>query len=597
MKLDLQARPKDKPLLAVAIALSLLSVLLWSIFIRKASLSEFEKPGAIALRLFLSLSGIISSVAWLWADSKELLEPSYEDQNVEELIAPIIQEAEMKVRVAQESVFHVQETYEKAFADLMDDFEKANALKKPLGPGRMDWLGSEIITLLATKGMLCDFDSYQETPGKDFYWLQPRNPAKWPEIKRMEEEIALTLGCTSISLTPEQHLIRVEVSDPRIGGHSQKSLASTVRFAPVDLIDCLERSNHFGVFGDTGSGKSTFIANICKAASEYYGGEASVIVIDPKFPDNDWGFEPQYKGFQRIHDGSREHPDAYDGIAEMQRRCQQRFSEASVAKIKGQPLPERPLEIWVLDEVPSVISVAEEKGIKARVVRAIHYVTRLGRSARICFLLVGQSVKCSNYGFRTKDSLLNLSVFALRDLALPAAEEYLPTAAEKRAFRKAIAQRQQEASQEQNKGFYTFYRLPGGMGRLGELPPPPDFSLAVSAEVPTEVPTPASEVPPPVPGATGDADILMQQEFQPELEISDDLSKLLSLVGLAERDEKDLAMARDVVESLEIRKKKVTATAVIREVFPETFTQEGNKSARRFATAKERLRSAFAKWE
>ncbi|NER38401.1 MAG: AAA family ATPase [Oscillatoria sp. SIO1A7] len=355
MTLELKLRPKTSHksyyLAILASAFFLMLFLSYGIKVTKGE----AQISLRAIRFTACLVTISSCCCWLFADRQEYLGSS--DPNEEALaVAAAYQE---KLKEVEQSLCTVRDSYENAIAELISDYETANAPRVPKGPGRMDWLGTQIILLIASKGMICDFNSYQETPGKDYYWVQPRNPSKWPEIKKIEEEIALSLGCSAISFSPCQELIQIEVSDPRIQGNSRKSLAkSTIEFAPIDLIACLENSNHFLITGDTGSGKSTFIANVCQAASEYYGGEASVFVIDPKFPDNDWGFEPQYKGFQRINNGDREYPDAYDGIAEVQRRTEQRFTEASLAKINNLPLPEKPLEIWVLDEAPAAVSVA-----------------------------------------------------------------------------------------------------------------------------------------------------------------------------------------------------------------------------------------------
>ncbi|NER38402.1 MAG: hypothetical protein F6J93_31370 [Oscillatoria sp. SIO1A7] len=213
----------------------------------------------------------------------------------------------------------------------------------------------------------------------------------------------------------------------------------------------------------------------------------------------------------------------------------------------------------------------------------------MGRSAKICLVLVGQSVKSSTYGFPTKDAFLNLSLFALRDLALPASNEYLATTIEKRAFAKAIAQRQQEAEREIAKGFYCFYRLPGGTGKLGDLPPPPDFNPFA----PGEVPVPEDEVPLKVPPKEKVAKTIALHAFQPELKISESLGRLIPLVERAEREEADLQKVKQAVEDLQAQGEKLTMTAAIGEALPETFTSEGKKSARPFESAKKRIRQAL----
>lgn len=604
------------------------SVITWMILLKDGQVIV-----ALAwIRFFWSLASFSSFVFWNvslsnWAVGVEFKSEVDQVQALTAENRELREEIEKIALAATEQIQEQAENYQKITTEIAEDLGKQyqeelersvaiayenSALISLGGVGRDNWLSSTIQAFFSrNSGLMLDYFSHTITPGRAIFWYRPRNPETWKDSKKLEELLMVTLGCEALTLTTEKKYVRVELNDVAVDSGAEV-VGKGPKFGYIDWDECFRSSCHLVICGPTNAGKSTFVNNAIREAVKHFGADdVEVFIIDPKYPNSEWKY-PQYTGFSRIVVNGVEHPDYIDGVKEMYASCRKRYEEAGKAAKTGEPLPEFPLQIWVFDEVPSAVADAQSREQKSVVIKAVEYVARLGRSARICVILIGQDVVATAYGFRYKLTLRNFTMVALGDLALEGAKTQLATTTEKNAFAKAIASRREEADKDPLLKFYAFYRYAGGSGKLSNLPPPtedftkiaglclgelPPYFAQSLAEVPLEVPggvpggvpVPMDGVPGMVPLLEQHPELLARQRFDAELEMGNGLLELCSYLAQATADEELLVQANSAIAL----NKEPTMSAIIKEIYPESFTKEGGKSARRFGRKQAEIRSAL----
>lgn len=373
-----------------------------------------------------------------------------------------------------------REQYESIIATLQAQLVQLNAIRRPKGNSRIEWVANQIVDVFLEYEVLADFQDCHAVPGCDYVWLEPRPGVKVRKLKELSEEIQLRLALDNPpELSIIEGSIQVLMTLDKVQQGTVRSPKEIRAIAPLDLPQSVKVSNHYLICGDTGAGKSTFINNVACVAKQELGDDVDIIIIDPKFPDSEWiidGVEilPQYKCFTRITIDEIEHFSAYDGIYDMAADVMNRLTKSAGEKLRRQQLSARRPTLYIVDEVPALIDQAGDE--KKAVLEALLTAVRVGRSTQVKVILLGQSHKCTSYGFRTKDSLNNFSCYFLRELADKAADEWVLGREKKALIKQQIIQQQEESLIDPIKQFFCLYKMPGTPANLGLLPPPNAFS-------------------------------------------------------------------------------------------------------------------------
>lgn len=360
-----------------------------------------------------------------------------------------------------------------------------NAIKYPAGTERVQWVAKQLIDALLEFDLPCDYsDSHAFPGGVDLIWLRPRGKVLIKKIRDIAEELQLRLALESVpEFTIEDGVLRCEIkSNPSATKRQNSSKTQLIEPPKSWFRQAIEESNHYFINGDTGSGKSTLVANLIEYVVSNIPG-VIVIVIDPKYPDSQWTiggkeFTPQYRGYFRLVDSTgKEHPDSMDGIRSMHSEVRQRLADAGAAKIAGNPAPNRPPIFYIIDEAESLIG---EFGSEAS--EAIKDVLRVGRSTQVKCLLIGQNPGCRDYNLQ-KANLRNASCFYLRENTFKGIDECASTTALKTELRQQTALYQQRSQTDSNYRFYGLVKYPGRPPFLAKMPEPNYFATLNSTPI------------------------------------------------------------------------------------------------------------------
>jgi hypothetical protein len=206
-------------------------------------------------------------------------------------------------------------------------------------------------------------------------------------------------------------------------------------------IICDSKSTHYMIHGPSGAGKSVLVDNLICAGGDYLitqtQKQVRVFIVDPKFPDSEW----TYRG-ERLKPQYRRWDGAIEGVLAMQQEVNDRLDAAAVVAESipehlysdvsyELPVPDRPIDFWVIDEAAALHSLYKEQCSAAY--RAVLWV---GRSSMVRSILIGQNPNPSNYGLQIPD-LGNCTRFYLGITGLEALDRFVKPPREIKAQLKA----------------------------------------------------------------------------------------------------------------------------------------------------------------
>lgn len=164
---------------------------------------------------------------------------------------------------------------------------------------------------------------------------------------------------------------------------------------------------HLIVNGPTRSGKSTLVSKLLELIGQAiaaHGQAAQIMLIDPKYPKTKWPLKPAFTGFAMVQ----------TGLQEAVRIFRDRKLQCIVAEEAGQPHPEFPRLIVVVDEQDSIYNegrghpeLGDDREERKAAVEEIHSieVNLLKEAAAydVSLFIVGQSPLSGATGFSRSD--------------------------------------------------------------------------------------------------------------------------------------------------------------------------------------------------
>lgn len=346
---------------------------------------------------------------------------------------------------------------DRMIAEWQQRYYAANGLRTPSGShgyaGHVARLVMNVLEEFHTDStpLLCDFeDAHQYPDGTIELWFRPRHGVRVKSIRDRLEDIRMRCGAGEPDFVVEDDVLRITFTvEKEIAAITRRTRnGKTVEFtepSPEQLRYDLLKSNHYGIFGGTGGGKSTLLNNIIGLVRATFGVDLQVVLIDPKFPDTPWKLEgqevlPQFYGYSPP--GERRDNDSLAGILEMAAEVRGRLEDATEAKLNHRPMPERHPILYVIDEAEDAIahygSIASD---------AIKSVLRVGRSTKVVCCILGQSPNCSAYDMQ-KANMLNLARFWLSDTALKGMDDCNLPRERRTQIREEIMARQELAEEQ-----------------------------------------------------------------------------------------------------------------------------------------------------
>jgi hypothetical protein len=157
---------------------------------------------------------------------------------------------------------------------------------------------------------------------------------------------------------------------------------------------------HIHIMGVTQSGKSTLTNLLLELIVFYYhklNKRVILNLIDPKYPETTWGFEPNYTGFQSV----------LEGISQAKKEMDKRKKLREEAKKNKKPRPEFDVYIVVFDELDA--SYGKGKGYAgdiskkdaSEIMNMVSAILTTGASYDVRIILIGQSSLSGNNGINT----------------------------------------------------------------------------------------------------------------------------------------------------------------------------------------------------
>lgn len=502
------------------------------------------------------------------------------------MIAAANQQAQDKIKVIVANCRKTCELYEQAIAEKSRQFEglqeqasnhivslegQINALQEQLHQaqriryftgkfGSVGLLGNKMINRLAAFKIYTDADhceTWTLKPGETYleWWINLREDQKEmlsvAQIMGKKEDLKLALGFPEadynkfdLKMEIDEGVIHItaltkaDVSNVMSLYAKDATEAQLVAAAPYMVKKAL-LGLHFGLFGQTGAGKSKLAGNIINFLRYYYkvvdGKDLRYQLFDLKFPSTDWELDGQ-----RITPDWKDIAEYREGLLRMQALLENRIREWADAEAKGLPKPKFDPYVFIIDE-------SEEAYARLRDIfsKPVGYILRIGRALNVSVMIVGQSPNCSAYGF-LKSQMFNMTrfwlgamtLFAFKELGLP--QEYA------KPMRQQIMIRQNKAIQELSEGidpppsqFYAIAAPPALMPFVFDLPEPDAYNVFTNEDV-KALPS----------DACGVQDVLREMvEEQARLKASENGKTLQVNPNPINRDEMPLAAVHNQLET------------------------------------------------
>jgi len=502
-------------------------------------------------------------------------------------------------RVAAES----QQAIEEANAQtqtLIQQYEHrlaaATAPKSFAGIDLVEFVGNQIQEILWQFEVECDAERAVETDSEHYLWFKPRKVLRMSDVQRAAAEIKHHVDGIfedpAVTMQGGLVLLRYPYNQPAAKAQAKAREESMVAEGFDWLKSCVLTSVHDLVAGQTGSGKSTLIANLIDLAQmtmTVSGRSPDVWIVDPKWPDSEWRLsghpvDPHYRGFERYTDPyGNTYPSAIDGYRAMRESVCDRLkiSQDDWARRMHAPEPmddqqietDRHPEIWILDEAEQMIA---NEGAEAS--DPLLFVARVGRTSKVRAIVIGQSPKCSSYKFKNLSQLNNFTRYFLGESILGAIDEIGRTTQEKNRMRKTLQKMEAIALTDPDKRYYCLVKEHRRPAYFAYLPPPGYFLQTNAPEV-----EPAPIAPP-------------VQPRPQDLYQSDRV--LLELVEAAKVEEAALMVDRDrrlAVIQWDAANPEGRMLDRLADCWPELTvkTADGSKSARGYTQARQDLARLF----
>ncbi len=498
---------------------------------------------------------------------------------------------EMADRQAEEARALVEQTHaecEAVVAGYAQRLAVATAPKWFEGADLVSFVGRQIQEILWQSGVECDADRGVETDSEHYLWLRPRSLVKLKDVQAAAEQIPAYVDgifeTPSVTLSGGVILLRYAFNQPAAKAQAKAREEAMVLDGFDWMRSCVLDSVHDLVAGQTGSGKSTLIANLIDLAQSVMAQEwrkdPTIWIVDPKWPDSEWRMggrkvDPHYRGFDRYTDpNGQSYPCALDGYRAMDGSVRDRLGAAQDDWFHDRET-ERDPEIWVCDEGEQM---AASYGNDAA--DPVQFVARVGRSTKVRLILIGQSPKCSAYKFRTISQLNNFTRYYLGEAILGAIDEIGRTTIEKNRLRKTLQKLESVALTDADKRYFCLVKQPSRPVYFAYLPPPGYF---LQSNAPAAEPEPAPIVS--MPALTQAIGRLADQELQ-------------DLVETAKADEARLMADHDRRRSV-LRWDETHPNGRmldrLADCWPEITVKSasGEKSARSYRQAREELARLF----
>lgn len=207
---------------------------------------------------------------------------------------------------------------------------------------------------------------------------------------------------------------------------------------------------HCFVYGSTGDGKSTLVCNILHRLTALMP-DAEVNIIDPKYPYSEWGeFTVKYKGDKELA----------KGMAAMGAETEKRLQQAHALVERGEPAPNFPPIIYVLDEANTAFT-----DYKSEAGANIKRIVSRGRALNVWGVFIGTSCNVGDYGLAVPD-VFNCHRLALRTLAP------LAIAREESLSKEQRVKLTNELKRAKREHRYVALLQSGGEQSVVVLPPP-----------------------------------------------------------------------------------------------------------------------------
>lgn len=363
--------------------------------------------------------------------------------------------------------------------------------------GSVGLLGNKMINRLAAFKIYVDADHCEALQVKKeekylTWWFQLREDLEEvisvSQILSKKEDLKLALGLPQeeydrydLKLEVDEGAIQItavtkaDVSDIMSIYASDAKAVEIVNAEPYKIKKSL-LGLHFGIFGQTGAGKSKLAGNIINFLRYYYktifGKELRYQLFDLKFPSTEWELDgkpmmPEWKNIEEYR----------EGLLRMQTLLENRINAWADCEAKGLPKPEFEPFLFIIDE-------SEEAYARLRDIfsKPVGYILRIGRALNVSVMIVGQSPNCKSYGF-LKSQMFNMTrfwlgamtLFSFRELGLP--QELV------KPMKLQIMARQAQADKELSDGqdpppsqFYAVAAPPSLLPFVFDLPRPDEYN-------------------------------------------------------------------------------------------------------------------------
>ena len=322
-----------------------------------------------------------------------------------------------------------------------------------------------------------------------------------PQIMGKKEDLKLALGLPEAEYNRYDLQMEIDEGNIHISAVTKADVgdvmslyskdASTVEIvaaAPYKIKKVLI-ALHFGIFGQTGAGKSKLAGNIINFLRYYYktvfNKELKYQLFDLKYPSTDWELDgkkliPDWKNIEEYR----------EGLLRMQTLLENRIKEWVEAESKGLPKPEFDPYVFIIDE-------SEEAYARLRDIfsKPVGYILRIGRALNVSVMMVGQSPNCSAYGF-LKSQLWNMTRCWLGAMTLYSFKELMLPPEYSKPLKLQILARQTKANEELEQGidpppsqFYAIASPPSLQPFVFDLPAPDAFNFSHEdlSQIPSDI--------------------------------------------------------------------------------------------------------------
>lgn len=300
-----------------------------------------------------------------------------------------------------------------------DLLRKAKLPKLASGISRTEYYANKIISYLFENGIDCDFaDSWEEST-HDLIRLIPKNGTTKKDLENHTEQLQLELRLsTSPKFEITQGCIQIRL-DTRLIETIPKEKTNKLKLVIDEwLPDILAKVIHLKLDGETQSGKSTCVANICSVLSCIYK-DAEFISVDPKYPLSLAGIAPEsLASWQRIPKYPRI-DNALAGLQELADTVRLRLELAGQDVAAGKPIRKFPKIVFVVDEIDWIALEYSKEAIDL-----LQVGLKVGAALNVVVVYLGQTPRCSKLKM-TKDDFRNSTNISLGSNIPDAIETYI----------------------------------------------------------------------------------------------------------------------------------------------------------------------------